>query len=101
MKIYVSGPMRGRPQNEVTLAFGQATALLRFQGHVVYSPNEEDILYGPPPLRECFARDMHWICMHADAVALLPEWETSTGARAEKALAEALGLAVIYLGQDS
>jgi hypothetical protein len=50
--------------------------------------------------RNCFRADMAWICDYADAVALLPGWEQSKGAVAEKALADALGLTVIVLGSE-
>ena len=48
-------------------------------------------------LRDALAADLHWICTQADAVALLPGWETSLGATAEAATARALGLPVIDL----
>ena len=50
-------------------------------------------------LREALGADTAWICAHADAIALLPGWEKSTGATAENALAVALGLTRIILGK--
>ena len=50
--------------------------------------------------RKVFALDAAYICNTADAVALLPDWEQSRGAVAEKALADAIGLRVLYLGQE-
>lgn len=115
MKIYVSGPMRGIPQFNFP-AFDQAASRLRSEGNIVFNPAEEDRRkYGHEiasynntgdeavaalsgfNLRDVLARDMDWICRQADAVAMLPGWETSRGATAEKATAEALGLAVIFL----
>ena len=43
-------------------------------------------------LREALGADLAWICAEADAVAMLPGWETSRGATAERATAIALGL---------
>ena len=48
-------------------------------------------------LREALADDCEYICRNATAIALLPGWENSKGARAEHALAVALGLECIYL----
>ena len=48
-------------------------------------------------LRVALAEDMEYICRHADAIALLPGWEYSKGAIAERATAIALGLEVIEL----
>lgn len=48
-------------------------------------------------LREALGSDLAYICSTADAIAMLPGWERSRGAQAEKATAEALGLEVMYL----
>lgn len=46
-------------------------------------------------LREALGWDLAWIAEHADAVAVLPGWEDSKGAKAEVATAHALGIPVI------
>jgi len=117
VKIYIAGPMRGIPEFNFP-AFHAAAAKLRAEGHDVFSPAErdnqrhgtdiskgnahgdEDIaaeLHGFN-LREALADDMAFICLHADAIAMLPGWEASKGATAERATAIALGLEVIRLG---
>ena len=110
MKLYLAGPMRGI-ENFNFHAFHEAASRLRAQGHEVFSPAERDIErwgsaeavaadYAVDPLRvarECFAADTEWICRHAEGIALLPGWEGSKGANAEVALADCLGLKVIYL----
>jgi hypothetical protein len=116
MKIYLAGPMRGIPQFNFP-AFYEAAEKLRRQGHEVFSPAErdnerhgKDIGQDNPTgdvklaaeqhgfnLREALYDDMTYITLHANAIALLPGWERSKGATAERATAECLGLEVIEL----
>lgn len=108
--------MRGIPQFNFP-AFYEAAAKLRADGHTVFSPAEkDDDIYGSdmaksnPTGDENLATEKHgfdirrtmeidctWICRNADAIALLPGWENSRGVKAEKALAEAIGIQVIIL----
>lgn len=115
-KVYVAGPMRGIPELNFP-AFNAAAATLRQLGCEVFNPAEKDNeRYGVDiskgnttgceevaakehgfNLREALALDLEFICRHADAVALLPGWQNSKGAQAERAAAVALGLKVIEL----
>ena len=118
MKIYLAGPMRGIPDFNFP-AFKKGAAYLRSQGHDVFSPAERDEADFGATIqkkgdehafaesvgmttdalrRRVFFFDAEYICKHAQAIALLPGWESSKGVKAEKALAEALGLDVIVLG---
>ena len=109
MRIYLAGPMRGVPDFNFP-AFDFAANNLRKQGFEVFSPAEKGVehsMIDNPDLqddeefrREVFELDTQWICRNADAVALLPGWEKSLGAKAERALAEALGLTIIILGKE-
>nr|WP_228747873.1 DUF4406 domain-containing protein [Bradyrhizobium sp. BR 10289] len=112
----MAGPMRGIPAFNFP-AFHAAAAALRAQGHTVFSPAEKDnerhgtdISADNPTgseelaaqqhgfnLREALGVDLAWICSDAEAIALLPGWESSKGVRAEVAAAEALGLEKIEL----
>jgi hypothetical protein len=116
MKIYIAGPMRSVPFFNFP-AFYAAADKLRAEGHHVFNPAEKDNeCYGTDiskgnangdeaiavkehgfNLREALGHDLHFICTEADAIALLPGWENSKGARAEHATAIALGLEVIIL----
>lgn len=110
MKVYLAGPMRGLPDFNFP-AFKQMADALRRHGHEVFSPAERDlsevgdIFSGTTgdleeiaargfSIREALAADMVWIARHGEAIALLPGWEESKGARAEAALGHALGLRV-------
>ena len=114
MNIYLAGPMRGYPNFNFP-AFYTAASKLREEGHTVFNPAEKDEKeYGKAAIssptgnlktiekrgfsiRKALGMDTAYICATADCVALLPGWSESKGACAEKALAEALGLEVIFL----
>lgn len=112
MKVYLAGPMRGYPEFNFP-AFRRAAVYLRSLGHEVFSPAEQhkaDFEKGNAAgdetlaakehgfdRRAAMAKDMAYICEHADAIAVLPGWLESRGARAEHAAAEALDLAVIEI----
>lgn len=107
MRVYVAGPMRSLPSFNFP-AFDTASAALRDQGHDVVNPAEHDRDNGFNPtgmtghedltaqgfdLRAALAWDLDQIT-RCDAIFLLDGWQRSSGARAEYALAQALGLQV-------
>lgn len=94
MKIYLAGPMRGYPEFNYP-AFHTEAKKLRDLGHFVFNPAEASL--GDSNIRQCMAVDTAWICNVAEAVALMPGWEKSKGACAEKALADCIGLEIIHL----
>lgn len=117
MRCYLAGPMRNIPEFNFP-AFNREAANLRAAGHEVFNPAERDVeRHGGVDiskgnaegcekvaaeqhgfdLRVALAEDMDFICRHAEAIVLLPGWENSKGATAERATAIALGLRVIYL----
>lgn len=93
MKIYLSGPMRGFPDENKPL-FLKYAEQLRAEGHTVYNPGEEEV---GKCRRDYFLCDTQWICSEAEAIAMMPGWRKSTGAFAEWALARALDMKVIKL----
>lgn len=118
--VYVAGPMRGYPGFNFA-AFEKAQALVeaQFPGAKIFNPALADIeRHGLEDLaltegweaagkhlmslvvfnlRAALAEDTEFICNEADHLVLLPGWEESSGARAEKALSEALNHSVWYL----
>lgn len=114
MKLYLAGPMRGYKDFNFP-AFREAAAYLRSQDHEVFSPaekdeerhgvgtltsetgDEADVVAKGFSLRHALYDDTKYICLEAEGIAMLPGWEASSGARAEWALANALGHKVIYL----
>ncbi|UDL89825.1 DUF4406 domain-containing protein [Mesorhizobium sp. PAMC28654] len=112
MRIYIAGPMRGKPDFNFP-AFDKASQFLRRLGHTVFNPADRDRkVHGEDfgkgdgnqdvavqkgfNLREALATDMKFIAEEADAIWMLEGWETSLGARAEHALATALSLRIFY-----
>lgn len=107
MTLYLSGPMRGYPNFNFD-TFHRVTAALRRDGHFVFSPAEHDEHVYPNirtwagfatgDVEQCpqfnlptsIAWDFARI-LDSDAIALLPGWERSAGAKAERFVAEACG----------
>jgi hypothetical protein len=109
--VYIAGPMRGIPQFNFP-AFDAARDFLRSKGWAVCSPADMDRAKGFDPslhlpatwdwntlptgfnLAETIDRDIAAL-KECDAIAMLPGWQDSTGARAEYAMAQWLGKRVI------
>lgn len=90
--IYIAGRIRGVPG--YFEAFAQAAEKLRAKGYSVYNPaaaNQEG-----RPLRKIMAYLLPQLC-DCDAIAMLPGWWRSGGARIEWLLAKYLKLMVLYL----
>lgn len=109
MLIYIAGPMRGKPEFNFP-AFYDAETELRLEGHDVVSPARHDEENGFHPtgttgnedlaslgfdLTETLLWDLQQVAA-ADGIYLLDGHENSSGARAELALAQALGKNVRY-----
>lgn len=108
---YVAGPMRGRKHFNFP-AFDTAAAAGSLLGYYILSPADMDrkagLFRGHLPeddeeltdeqMKGCIDRDVKAILgldPRKDGIMVLPDWELSSGARAEVALARWLGLEVL------
>ena len=90
-RVYICGPMRGIPQYNFP-AFDAAAYCATEHGYLAVSPADIDRANGfdgngdfewtPDLIRSVIARDVAAL-LKCDAIALLPSWQNSTGARAE------------------
>ena len=92
VKVYIAGPMTGLPMFNRP-AFFAAEAYLQAQGAVVMNP---------AILPEGFSHDAYMriaipMMMECEAVAFLPGWQQSKGARQEFTRAHAFGLELLQL----
>lgn len=94
-RIYIAGPMRGYADKNFP-AFVAAAELFRADGWQVENPVEiaAEVHGDNQDLAptEYLRADLVRICGGCTAIALLPGWEASTGARAEVAVGITLGL---------
>lgn len=115
MKLYIAGPMSGKPAYNFA-AFRAAASQLRREGHTVVSPHEltegvwreqhgrefdpenDRCDWGDAILCEMMKRDLGAVC-DADAIVLLDGWRQSKGATSELALATNLGKVVFVWSQ--
>lgn len=111
--VYIGGPMTSIPQFNFP-AFDAAAADLRAMGFTVQSPAEMDDLAtreaalaspdGAPgsgssngeTWGDFLARDVKLIADQIDAVALIPGWERSRGARLETFVAFLCGKPIVH-----
>lgn len=97
MKIYISGKMRGLPENESRELFKTAEQYLTGLGHDVVNPWNSEL--------EKDASCNEWadyimfdlnILKTCDAIYMLDNWEDSWGAKCEYAFACGRGMEIIY-----
>ena len=97
--VYLSGKMTGLAESEYTENFRNAEMFYRACGYEVVNPcNLAEIVLQKKPdaTYEDFLREDFKAISGCTHIALLEGWETSAGARREKAEAERLGLEVMF-----
>jgi len=115
MKVYIAGKMRG-VKDFNKYAFNEAEKYLIGLGFDAVNPvaidesnnivlvsetgDINDIIgFTQEDLKSVIRRDVEAV-IGCDAVYMLNGWETSKGARAERAIALWLGLTIMYQGDD-
>ena len=92
MIAYLAGPMSGIPEYNYP-AFAMAASTWRNAGHEVLNPAENFNGDTSREYREYMRADLDML-LKAEAVALLPGWDQSKGARFELHVAQLLGLPI-------
>lgn len=121
-KVYIAGPMTGKEKFNFP-AFDAVEDHYNQLGWEVFNPAahdrnllgkdktwypeekdsegpwikwSEDVAKNVPTLRDMLGADLAWIAKEATTIHMLRGWENSKGAKAEWALAHALGLDIRY-----
>ncbi len=92
-RVYISGPMTGAPNYNYP-AFGAAAQQWRALGWGVVNPAESFGGDASRPRSDYMRTDLEHL-LTVDAIAMLPGWQDSAGARLEHAIAGELGLDVL------
>lgn len=93
MKIYIAGPMTGLEDKNYP-AFQSAKERCIALGHDAISPHDAFGGDSTRPYTDYIREDTKML-LECEAIALLPGWEKSRGARYELLLAQMLGLVVL------
>lgn len=91
-RIFISGPMSGY-LNYNRAAFAEAARHLRNAGYTPINPG--NLRLGPDAEWQDYMLESLKLLNTAEAVALLPKWQLSDGARIEKLWATRIGLVTL------
>jgi len=112
LRCYIAGPMESAGGNWNMPLFDFVTKKLRAEGAEVFSPAEHlienhgslaavlnlDEVSRKLARRQALKDEIDWILDHAQLVLLLPGWQRSPGASAERAVAMAVHIEVRETG---
>lgn len=110
MKVYISGPISGRPLAQARREFDEAVLYFMERGDTVVNPFNvaphhtctcpdaaSDAGAGSSHLWCCYLRGDLAALLDCDAIAMLSGWNQSHGARLELQVASAVGIEVIWI----
>lgn len=92
-RIYISGPMSGKPDFNYP-TFNAVARRWRAEGHRVHNP-AENFNGSQTEDYAAYMREDLTLLLNSNAIAMLPGWESSRGARFELMTAQMLGLEVL------
>jgi hypothetical protein len=95
VKVYISGPISGRPNGNREEFFG-ASLVLVMHGHDPVNPHEILCPVEHPTWADYMRADLK-VLLDCDAIAMLPGWWRSGGARLEWFLARVLGIKIMKI----
>lgn len=95
--LYLSGPMTGLPHHNRP-AFERAARALRLVGYNVFSPAENGLSLDAEWSAH-MRQDIRIMVQFCGAVATLPGWENSKGAKLEAHIARELGWTILPVDQ--
>jgi len=95
MKIYISGPITGRPIKEAEEHFERFESILIRLNTKPINPMRIKPFLG---LKNwyCYMITDVWALLKCDAIYMLKGWEQSRGAKIEKRIAEFMGMRKFY-----
>lgn len=96
---YISGPMRGYPNDNYDY-FDRVAAKLESEGWIVFNPTRHFEGDQTRKWEEYMSLDIRDV-LASDAVFILPRWQDSKGARLEVEVAKAAGKELHYVDQAS
>ncbi len=93
-KCYIAGKVTGLPEAEYRKKFHKAEIAVAILGYEPVNPVE--LPHNHDKTWESYMREAIKAMMDCDAIYLLPDWEQSTGARIEAALAFHLNIKILF-----
>jgi len=98
-KIYISGPISGRPALEVETEFNLAQQQLQQRYPEATIVNPLTLCPVGMEWKEAMRKDLGAMLDECDTIAMLPGWEKSRGAKLEFIVATSIGMAYIIDGE--